>query len=180
MSRNIFFLLGILLCAASAARAADGFVGHYGYLVTIPEGYSTSASFKEEAEVVLFFPSSCERSSFSECAKVGLLELTVLPKRWVKKDGISSFKQYIDAVVQGLLRMKAAPGVTRSKINGRPSAKIYMRGIPENLNAMLLLEGSKVYYRVKFRESVSEKTAAGLLSSLSEVQPGDTPPPQKR
>ncbi len=176
MARKIFFLLCVLVSAAGRSYAADGFMGHYGYLLTVPEGYSTKASFKEEAEVVLFFPKACEDLSFSECGKIGLLELTVLPKRWVKKDGITSFKQYIDAVVQGVLKAKAAPVVTRGKIAGLPSAKIYMRVPSQSLNAMFMLEGSKVYYRVKFREKVSEKLAAGLLSSLSEVAPSDTPP----
>jgi len=167
----------MLTCAASPLCAADGFVGHYGYLVTVPEGYRTTPSFKEEAEVVLFFPAACEKITFSECAKIGLLELTVLPKRWVKKDGIASFSQYIpDAIVQGLRRAKATPLVTKGKIAKRPSAKIYMRGLPSSLNGMIMVEGSKVYYRVKFREKVSEKLALDLLASLSEVKPNDDPP----
>ncbi len=167
----------LLLLAASPARAADGFLGHYGYLLTLPEGYSAAPSFKEEAEVVLIIPASCDGKKPVECAALGLLEVTALPKPMVKRSGITTLRQYADAVVDSLRKAKLAPKVTRGKSAGFPSTTILMRGHPEPLNAMIMVEGSKVFYRVKFNEKAARKTAERLLSSLKELKPTDEPPP---
>ena len=178
MKKNKILAAALLLaCAAPAAIAKDGFMGHYGYLLTVPEGYQTSAGFEGAAEVVLFFPPSCNGKTRAECDGKGLLELTVLPKKAVKENGIGSFDEYIKAVAAGAAKAKGKPMVSRDKLAGLPSAKIYLRGMKVNVDGMFMLEGTKVYYRVKFKEKVSEKAAAALLATLTEVKPNDDPPP---
>jgi hypothetical protein len=69
---------------SSAAGGQSGFVGHYGYVVRLPEGYAAVQSFKDQAktvEVVHFCRSGTDPTSFLDEGLFGQLGIVRLETR---------------------------------------------------------------------------------------------------
>jgi len=67
--------------------------------------------------------------------------------------------------------------VKHGKRSGFPSVSIVMPKHPQPLNAMILVEGSLVYYRFKYHYPENVKIAQALADAIKEVAPHDNPPP---
>jgi len=82
-------------------RGADnGFMGHYGYLITMPETYTANPKFVGEIEKTDIYPKACAGHTRAECDQMGLVELAVLTKRFIAKEtGMKDFKAYTDDVL---------------------------------------------------------------------------------
>jgi len=168
-----------LLCLAAPSRAANAFMGHYGYMLTYSEDYSAKPSFHGPLEVTDLFPSACQgMKSRMDCAKVGMVELYALPKKVVDAQlGTTGFDAYIASIVSDVKKAGLKSRVRRAKRAGLASAIIEMPGHPQALNTMLLMDGKKVYYRFKYNDKAGAKAALAMASSLKEVAPHDNPPP---
>jgi hypothetical protein len=178
-SLAVFVLLIAAFCAAPIrAQAANGFMGHYGYLLTLDETYSANSSFQGPIEVTDLFPSACAGlKKRMDCAKLGMVELTVLPKKIVFAEiHAKDFDAYIATTLRGAKDKGLKTRVRREKRAGFPAVVIEMSGHPQLLNTMLLIEGSKVYYRFKYNDKAGAKTASAIANSLKEIAPHDNPP----
>lgn len=173
------YLSAALLCWGVPARAANAFVGHYGYMFSYHDDYSAKPSFRGPLEVADLFPSSCQGlEKRMDCAKVGMVELYVLPKKVVAAQlGASDLDAYVAASLADGKKLGLKTRVKRGKRAGMRSALIEMPGHPQPLNTMLLIEGSKVYYRFKYNDKTGAKAALAMADSLKEIQPHDEPPP---
>ncbi len=171
-------LLAALAVTPFSARAANGFMGHYGYLLTIPDGFSSKPAFHGAIEVADIYPEACAGlKSKAACAKIGMIDLAVMPIRMVDQDvGKKGFDAYIATVTDAAKEAGIKAFVKRGKRAGFPSVIIAMPGHPQPLNTMILIRGSKVYYRLKYNDKAGAKTAAGIADSLKEIAPHDNPP----
>lgn len=173
-------LLGAVLCAAPGpARADNAFMGHYGYLLTYPDDYSPNPSFHGVMEVVDIFPRTCRGlGSRMACAKIGMVELYAIPKSLVATEyGPKDLKAYVAFSLGDAKEAGIETRVTQVKRAGFPAAIIRMPNHPQPLNTMLLIEGTKVYYRFKYNDKTGAKAARAMVDSLKEIQPHDNPPP---
>lgn len=171
-------LLGAL-AASVPAHAANAFMGHYGYMLTYAEAYSAKPSFHGAIEVADLFPKTCRGlGKRMDCAKIGMVELYVLPKKLVAAEiGAKDFEVYIATIRGDAKKAGIKTRVRRGKRAGFPAATIDMPAHPQPLNAMILIEGAKVYYRFKYNDKTGAKAAAEIADSLKEVAPHDDPPP---
>lgn len=180
--RSLFVavLIGAAVCAvATPALAANAFMGHYGYMLTYSETYSAHPSFHGAMEVTDLFPKTCRGlTKRMDCAKIGMVELYALPKKLVAADlGVKGFEAYIASIQSDAKEAGIKTRVRRGKRAGLPAATIEMPGHPQPLNTMILIEGSKVYYRFKYNDKTGAKAAAEIADSLKEIAPHDDPPP---
>ena len=172
-------LLGALLCAAPIrARADNAFMGHYGYMLTYSNDYSANPSFHGVMEVVDIFPQTCKGlGSRMACAKIGMVELYAIPKALVATEyGPKNLNAYVEFSLGDAKKAGIETRVTRVKRAGFPAAIIRMPNHPQPLNTMLLIEGTKVYYRFKYNDQTGAKAARVMIDSLKEIQPHDNPP----
>lgn len=167
-----------VFAAPAAARAANGFMGHYGYMLTYSETYSAKPSFHGALEVADLFPAACKGlGRRMDCAKIGMVELTVLPKSVVVDTmGTKTFDGYIAAIISDAKKAGLKARVRRVKRAGFPAAVIAFPGHPQPLNEMILIQGSKVYYRFKYNDKAGAKEATAIANSLKEIAPHDNPP----
>lgn len=167
------------------ARAQNGFVGHYGYILTVPTSYDVKPTFHGAAEVVVWMPKNCLDShhkkitgaALEACQKKWTLELDVLPKRWLKEQGFDfkNLNAYKKEIAAGF---KKAGGQVVSKDGttaGFQSVQFSVGGISPDLNNLLVIDGTKVFYRFRFG-AASAKKALQIAGTLKEVAPIDTPP----
>lgn len=174
-------LFPAMLCAAEQPDR-NAFMGHYGYLLSYPTTYTTDASFQGDIEVAYFSPQACRgMSQRSDCSKIGMVELSALPKKVVAEElGAPDFATYIAKIAEGAKRAGLKTRIARKKQAGLPGALIEMPGHPQALNTMILVEGKKVYYRFKYNAKTGAKLALTLVDSLKELAPHDNPPPPTR
>ncbi len=160
------------------AHAANAFMGHYGYLLTYSEAYSAKPAFHGAIEVADLFPLACKGlSSRMACAKIGMVDLAVMPKTLVYAEmNVKTFDAYIASIRADAKTVGLKSRVRREKRAGFPSATIDFPGHPQALNAMILVEGTKVYYRFKYNDKAGAKAASEIANSLKEVAPHDNPP----
>lgn len=172
-------LLVALLLTSSPAFAANAFMGHYGYMLTMPDGYFAKPSFSGPLEVADMFTAACRgMDSRMACAKVGMVELYAMPKRDVERvTGRKGLDSYLKMITGDAAKAGLEAKVTRRRVAGFPAAVVSMPGHPQPLNTMLLIEGSKVYYRFKYNDKTGAKAAAAMAATLKEVAPNDDPPP---
>lgn len=170
-------LLSSLLLAAPL-RAENAFMGHYGYMLTYSEDYSANPSFSGDIEKADLFPLKCKGlSRRMDCAKIGMVELAVMPKGLVVESmGAKTFDAYIAGILGDAKKAGIKARVRRDKRAGFPAALIDMPAHPQPLNTMILIEGAKVYYRFKYNDKTGAKAAAAMAASLKEVAPHDNPP----
>lgn len=175
--RNLLLLLSSFLLAAPL-RAENAFMGHYGYMLTYSEDYSANPSFSGDIEKADLFPLSCKGlSRRMDCAKIGMVELAVMPKAMVVQAmGARTFEAYISGILGDAKKAGIKATVRREKRAGFPAAVIDMPAHPQPLNAMILIEGAKVYYRFKYNGKSGAKAAAAMADSLKELAPHDNPP----
>lgn len=173
-------LLGILLGAApTLVRAENALMGHYGYMISYSDDYSANPSFHGVMEVVDLFPLTCKGlGSRMACAKIGMVELYAIPKKLVATEyGPKDLSAYVAFSLGDAKKAGIKTRVTRVKRAGFPAAIIRMPNHPQPLNTMLLIEGTKVYYRFKYNDKAGAKAARAMVVSLKEIQPHDNPPP---
>ena len=177
---NIKFLAAAALVCACPVRAlaVNAFMGHYGYMLTYPVTYSANPTFKGAIEVVDIFPEKCAGlKKRSDCAKLGMIELYALPKGLVEASiNAKTLDSYVAAIRKDAKKEGIKSRESRKKRAGFPSALIEMLDHPEPLNTMIVVEGSKVYYRFKFNAKTGAKAAAAIVETLKEVAPHDNPP----
>jgi hypothetical protein len=171
-------LLGALLAAPIRARADNAFMGHYGYMLTYSNDYSAKPSFHGVMEVVDIFPLTCKGlGSRMACAKIGMVELYAIPKSLVATEyGPKDLNAYVTFSLGDAKKAGIETQVTRVKRAGFPATIIRMPNHPQPLNTMLLIEGTKVYYRFKYNDKTGAKAARAMIDSLKEIQPHDNPP----
>ena len=179
MTNRLLAVAALLFLASPPARAGNAFMGHYGYMLTYSEDYSANPTFHGPLEVTDLFPSACKGlKKRMDCAKIGMVELYALPKKVVDAQlGTTGFDAYIASIVSDVKKAGLKPRVHRAKRAGFPSAVIEMPGHPQPLNTMLVIEGTKVYYRFKYNDKAGAKAALAMANSLKEVAPHDNPPP---
>ncbi|MBI2788827.1 MAG: hypothetical protein HYX59_09115 [Elusimicrobia bacterium] len=165
------------LCAASAS-ADNAFMGHYGYMITYSNAYSARPEFHGAIEAVDLFPLTCKGlKKRMDCAKIGMVELAVMPKALVLETmGAKTFDEYLAGILGDAKAAGIKAKTSRKKRAGFPSALIEMPGHPQPLNMLVLIEGTKVYYRFKYNAKAGEKAAAAMVTSLKEIAPHDNPP----
>lgn len=173
---NLLLLVALLL--SSPLRAENAFMGHYGYMLTYSEDYSAIPSFSGDIEKADLFPLKCKGlSRRMDCAKIGMVELAVMPKAMVVQAvGAKTFDAYIKTVLGDAKEAGLKASLRRDKRAGFPAALIAMPGHPQPLNTMILVEGAKVYYRFKYNGRSGAKAAAAMADSLKELAPHDNPP----
>lgn len=178
MNRIATLLFAAMAVMPQAARADNAFMGHYGYMLTMPNDYTAKPKFSGELEVADMYPETCiGLRGRMECAKIGMVELYVLPKRIVDKEvGKKGLDAYVSMITTDATKAGLKTRVTRDKRAGFPAALITMPGHPQPLNTMLLIEGSKVYYRFKYNDKTGAKVAKAIAASLKEIAPHDNPP----
>jgi hypothetical protein len=172
-------LLGVLMCAAPfRARADNAFMGHYGYMLTYSDDYSPNPSFHGVMEVIDIFPRSCKGlGTRMACAKIGMVEVYAIPKALVAKEfGPKNLNAYVAFSLGDAKKAGIETHVTRVKRAGFPAAIIRMPNHPQPLNTMVLIEGTKVYYRFKFNDKTGAGAARAMIDSLKENSPHDNPP----
>jgi hypothetical protein len=166
------------LAVSGKAAAENGFMGHYGYMITMPDSYSTQPSFAGSIEKADIFPKTCAGHTRKECDLMGLVELAVLPKRMIAEgEGLKDFKSYTADILNEAKKMGLKTVVKHAKHSGFPAVSIVMPDHPQPLNAMILVEGSLVYYRFKYHYPEHVKIAKALSDAIKEIAPHDTPPP---
>ena len=175
------YLAGIaaaLLCGAAAVREhVNGFMGHYGYLVSYPAALETAADFQGPVEKVDFLPKgACDKGDQVSCAMAGWVSFLVMPKWYIAKaNGYRSFEPYMAAVLAESKNNGEAPTMTKTHVGKFTAYKIVLKSPKSPFNEMLYLSGEKVYYRFAYVRGT--KYINALVKGLEEVQPSDTPPP---
>lgn len=180
MANQFIRILAALLFPACAVNAAavkkeNGFVGHYGYLIGYPKSYSSQPSFSGPAEIVQFMPATPCTADQGACAKAGWINLSVLPKWYIKQsNGTGSFAQFVDAVLDESKANGEQPTAVRGKLGGLPVQHVTLGAPRGPFNRMTFIEGKKVYYR--FGYDSGNRAIQHMLKGLVEVKPNDTPP----
>lgn len=174
--KTILLLSSLLL--AAPLRAENAFMGHYGYMLAYSDAYSANPSFSGDIEKADLFPLKCKGlSRRMDCAKIGMVELAVMPKAMVVQAmGTKTFEAYIAGIIGDAKEAGIKARARRNKRAGFPAAIIEMPGHPQPLDTMILIEGSKVYYRFKYNGKAGAKAAAAMADSLKELAPHDNPP----
>lgn len=172
-------LVGAVFCAAPVrARAANAFMGHYGYMLAYDENYSANPAFHGAIEVADIFPKTCRGlKTRMDCAKIGMIDLAVLPKKLiVAETGAKTFDAYLASMLSDAKEAGIKTIVKRGTRAGFPAVTIVMPNHPQALNALILISGSKVYYRFKYNDKTGAKEASAMANSLKEIAPHDNPP----
>ncbi len=151
------------------------FMGHYGWMLQLPPGYSTQSSFKDlgnRTEVVFLFPERTDPTNFVNeglYGQLGIIRLEVSPLRIAQGTiGIDSLRA---GITQTLNNRGDTYELNDTTVGGLPGFVVKITSPFPLVQAFVV--GQKVMYVVT--AGVDDPVFRNALQSLTEVSPHDTP-----
>lgn len=161
--------------AAQAAPEESGFVGHNGYVIRLPPGYTAVQSFKDEkktVEIVHFCKTGTDQTQFQDSdlfGQLGIVRLEVTPNPFLGSlppQQLESLTQVVSGKAQQRgekFHLNNPQGTKKSTL---PGVEITVEAPFPRLQAYFL--GEKVLYT--FTAGQDDEIYRGIVTSLRETQ----------
>lgn len=150
----------------------NGFVGHYGFVVDYPLGFTSEAGFSDpegKLEVIQFWPKGhCSGQDEKSCAvNDGWFNLIVMPKtiisRYNKADTFDAFFSMIQKESMSSGEQPVSLNAENTRLKGRT---LILKKPNGPFTALTFLEGKKMYYRFSYDKG--NKLMKHVIASLAE------------